>query len=86
MDFRSAQQLTVASVDECHSVAATRLLPVAKRRKLADKFIAVRVASTVVPGVAACRLQMKGWVIECSSLPPPAWLAGLMAGDADAVP
>jgi hypothetical protein len=41
MDFRSAQQLTVASVDECHSVAATRPLPVAKRRKLADKFIAV---------------------------------------------
>jgi hypothetical protein len=57
-----------------------------KTRKPADPFIAVRVAAAVVPAAAACRLQVKGWVIECASLPSPAWLAGLMAGDAHAVP
>jgi len=59
----------------------------AKKSKPADPFIAVRVAPAVAaPAGAACRLHLKGWVIECASLPPTAWLAGLMAGDADAVP
>jgi hypothetical protein len=56
------------------------------RSKAADPFIAVRVAAPVAPPPAACRLQVKGWVIECASLPSSAWLAGLMAGDTHAVP
>jgi hypothetical protein len=59
---------------------------VPKTRKAADPFVAVRVAAPVAPAAAACRLQVKGWVIECASLPSPAWLAGLMAGDTNAVP
>lgn len=66
--------------------AGRRQAPVAKRRKPLTPFVAVRVAAPVAPAAAACRLQIKGWVIECTSLPSPAWLAGLMAGDAHAVP
>jgi hypothetical protein len=62
-----------------------RHAPRPKKRKPVTPFVAVRVA-TPAPAAAACRLQVKGWVIECASLPSPAWLAGLMAGDADAVP
>lgn len=59
----------------------------AKKSTPADKFIEVQVAGKlVVAGGAACRLHRQGWVIECANLPPTAWLAGLMAGDADAVP
>jgi hypothetical protein len=58
-----------------------------ERHDPAAAFIAVRLAPTeAAPAVAACRLQKKGWVIECASLPPAAWLAVLMDGDADAVP
>jgi hypothetical protein len=57
-----------------------------KKRKPVTPFVAVRVATPVAAAAAACRLQFKGWVIECASLPSPAWLAGLMAGDAHAVP
>jgi hypothetical protein len=59
---------------------------VPKKRKLVTPFVAVRVANPAAAPSAACRLQVKGWVIECASLPSPAWLAGLMAGDTDAVP
>jgi hypothetical protein len=65
--------------------SAHRPVILTKRRKPADKFIAVRMAPTTTPSVAACRLQMKGLVIECANLPPPAWLAGLMLGETDAV-
>jgi hypothetical protein len=59
----------------------------ARKSPPADKFIAVQVAARpVAASSAACRLHRQGWVIECSSLPPPAWLAGLMAGDVNAVP
>jgi hypothetical protein len=59
----------------------------AKKSTPADKFVEVQVAATqVAPSGAACRLHRQGWVIECANLPPTAWLAGLMAGDADAVP
>ena len=68
-----------------HGHSTRRRVRGSQRVKPAGKFIAVRVASTVAPSVAACRLQMKGWVVECASLPPPAWLAGLMTGDCDAV-
>jgi hypothetical protein len=61
--------------------------PVPKKRKPVSPFVAVRVAAApVVPASAACRLQIKGWVIECASLPSPEWLGGLMAGDTHAVP
>ena len=58
----------------------------AKKRRPASPFVAVRVATPVASAAAACRLQVKGWVIECTSLPSPAWLAGLMVGDTDVVP
>jgi len=57
-----------------------------KKRKPVSPFVAVRVAAPATPPSAACRLQAKGWVIECASLPSPAWLTGLMARDSDAVP
>lgn len=57
----------------------------AKKSSPMDKFISVQVDSAAVSAGAACRLQVKGWVIECSSLPPREWLAGLMAGEVDAV-
>jgi hypothetical protein len=60
--------------------------PVAKKRKRVTPFVAVRVATPAVPAPAACRLQVKGWVIECASLPSPTWLAGLIVGDTHAVP
>jgi len=63
-----------------------RLPPVPKKRKPVTPFVAVRVATPVASVAAACRLQVKGWVIECANLPSPAWLAGLMAGDTHAVP
>jgi hypothetical protein len=59
---------------------------VPKKRKSVSPFVAVRVAPPPVPAAAACRLQVKGWVIECASLPSAEWLAGLMAGDTHAVP
>ena len=68
------------------SEAGRQRAPVAKKRKPVTPFVAVRVATSAVPAAAACRLQVRGWVIECASLPSPAWLAGLMAGDANAVP
>jgi len=57
-----------------------------KKRKPLVPFVTVRVAAAVASAATACRLQVKGWVIECANLPPPAWLAGLMAGDTHAVP
>ena len=58
----------------------------ARKSKPTGRFVAVRVAPTEsAPASAACRLHLKGWVIECASLPPTAWLTGLMAGDTDAV-
>ena len=62
-----------------------RQAPVARKRKRVTPFVAVRVATQATPASAACRLQVKGWVIECASLPSVAWVAGLMAGDSHAV-
>ena len=89
-EYCRANGVNVQSVYNLRSRLASnksghRQFPISKKRKPVDPFIAVRVASPVEPAAAACRLQVKGWVIECASLPPPAWLAGLMAGDADAV-
>lgn len=59
----------------------------AKPRKSLSKFVAVQLApaQATVSAVTACRLHSKGWVIECASLPPTAWVAGLLAGERDAV-
>lgn len=85
-----AQGLNVQSLYNVrHQLSGKRGLrprAAAKKPKSSGKFIAVRVAAPATPGGAACRLQVKGWVIECTSLPPMAWLAGLLAGGADAVP
>ena len=70
-------------------LARTGNLPrqsVPKKRKSVTPFVAVRVAPPAASAATACRLQGKGWVIECASLPSPEWLTGLMAGDAHAVP
>jgi predicted secreted protein len=72
-----------------HQLAGKRAMrpkAAAKRLKPASRFVSVQVAAAEAarPG-AACRLHLKGCVIECASLPPTAWIAGLMAGDADAV-
>jgi len=57
-----------------------------KKVKPISPFVAVRVATPAAVPSAACRLQTKGWVIECVSLPSSEWLAGLMAGEPHAVP
>jgi len=68
------------------TAAGRRQAPTPKKRKPVTPFVAVRLAAPVSPAAAACRLQVKGWVIECATLPSPAWLAGLMTGDTNAVP
>jgi hypothetical protein len=57
-----------------------------KKCKPVTPFVAVRVATPVASAATACRLQVKGWVIECASLPSSEWLVGLMAGETHAVP
>lgn len=52
-----------------------------------DRFVAVRLAAPAATSCGvACRVQLQGVVIECASLPPPAWLTGLARGATDAVP
>jgi hypothetical protein len=65
--------------------AATR--PAPKKSRAASRFVAIRVASrpAAISG-ATCRLHLKDVVIECASLPSPAWLAELARGAAHAVP
>jgi len=61
--------------------------PAARKTRPAERFVAVQVASTpAVSAGAACRVHLKGVVIECASLPAPAWLAGLATGVPHAVP
>jgi hypothetical protein len=85
-----ANGLNVQSVYNLRSrLARTKNQPrwaVPKKRKSVSRFVAVRMAPPAAMPSAACRLQVKGWVIECANLPSPEWLAGLMGGDAHAVP
>jgi hypothetical protein len=85
-----ANGLNVQSLYNLRSrLARTETRPrpaVPKKGKPVTPFIAVRVANPAGAPSAACRLQVKGWVIECASLPSPEWLAGLMAADTHAVP
>lgn len=55
-----------------------------KQGKSARSFVEVQIAPAE-PGFAACRVRVKGGVIECATLPPSSWLRSLMSGDADAV-
>ncbi len=66
--------------------AGPRQRPAPKKRKPVTPFVAVRVATPVATAATACRLQVKGWVIECTSLLSSEWLVGLMAGETHAVP
>lgn len=50
------------------------------------EFVEVRVAPGEVPVASPVyRVQVKGCVIECATLPPTWWLRDLISGDADAV-
>lgn len=57
-----------------------------KKRSGASKFIALRVASTLLPTASTplCRVQLGALVIECAEWPPAAWLATLKDVSADA--
>ena len=85
-----ANGLNVQSVYNLRSrLARTKSRPrqsAAKKRTPVTPFVAVRVATPAVAAATACRLQVKGWVIECASLPSHEWLAGLMAGQTHAGP
>lgn len=57
-----------------------------KKSRSTNPFVAVQIApSPAVPAVA-CRVRLKDVVIECASLPPPAWLAEFATGAIHAVP
>ena len=52
-----------------------------ERHNTAARFTTVRISSAA-PVSTACRIKHpSGWVVECASLPPPAWLSALMVGD-----
>lgn len=56
------------------------------QKRSASQFVAVQMAaSPAVPG-GACRVHLKEVMIECASLPSPAWLAQLAMGVPHAVP
>ena len=54
-----------------------------ERHKTPARFAAVRISPAAASvGSTACRIKHpSGWVVECASLPPPAWLSALMVGD-----
>jgi len=62
--------------------------PPRKTRARGQAFARVRVVpAAVVPsgGSATCRLvHPSGWVLECDRLPPAAWMAAVLAGEARA--
>lgn len=65
--------------------SASRLA--ASKSKVVNRFVAVRLAASPAPSSGmVCRVQFKEVVIECASLPPPAWLAGLATEVTHAVP
>ena len=51
--------------------AGRRPAPTPKKRKAASPFVAVHVATPAIAAATACRLHVKGWVIECSARLPP---------------
>jgi len=59
----------------------------ASKSKGVNRFVAVRLAASPAQSCGVvCRVQFKDVVIECASLPPSAWLAGLAREATHAVP
>ena len=60
----------------------------AEKAEKPSPFVAVRVVPTLPAApspMATCRLtHPSGWVIECGTLPPAAWLASVLSGGAHA--
>ena len=72
--YRIKQDLAHRGVSECAETV------VKKARALPARFTPVRI-SPAAPVSSACRIKHpSGWVVECASLPPPAWLSALMLG------
>jgi len=60
--------------------------PAPKKSRSTNPFVAVQMAPSPAVPAAACRVRLRDVMIECASLPPPAWLVGLARGATDAVP
>lgn len=75
--YRIKQRLAQRGVNDCREVA------VKKARALPPRFAPVRISPEAASvGSTACRIKHPaGWIVECASLPPPAWLSALMIGD-----
>lgn len=60
----------------------------AKKPRQTDAFVPVRVvpaASTPRSTSVTCRLvHPGGWILECDGLPPPTWIAAVLAGETHA--
>lgn len=61
-------------------------LPAPRKARSASRFVAVQMAASPAVPAAGCRVHLKEVIIECASLPSPAWLAQLAMGAAHAVP
>ena len=75
--YRIKQGLAHRGMKECGEAA------VRKVRALPARFTPVRISpSPAMPITTACRIKHPtGWVVECASFPPPAWLNALMMGE-----
>jgi hypothetical protein len=62
----------------------------AKKSTKASVFVPVRVVPSATvqsrPSLACRLLHPGGWVLECEGLPPPSWIAEVLAGGAHAAP
>jgi hypothetical protein len=83
-DYARAQGVGVRAIYD--SMVALRrkgvLAPPASREQSA--FVAVRVEPATPSNGLMCRLRVGAVVIECAQWPPPAWVAALASGRADA--
>jgi hypothetical protein len=62
-----------------------RRSPEAAQRVNGNGFVPVSIEPVVVGGVAACRLShVRGWELQCETLPPAQWLRELVEADGDA--
>ena len=75
--YRIKQGLAHRGMRECGEAA------VKKARALPTRFAPVHISPTPVsPVTTACRIKHPaGGIVECASLPSPAWLSALMVGD-----
>lgn len=57
-----------------------------RKQSSLGKFLEVQIPpAEPTPASTACRVRVKGVLIECATLPPTSWLASLISGDTDAV-